>query len=131
MNRQIKKIILHCSDSDVPSHQKISVILDWHLRRGFRDVGYHYFINWGGGIEKGRDLNMQGAHCKGHNSDSIGICLGGRKKFTSEQFSALAELIKDLLLKYPHLSYSDIYGHNEFANKTCPNFNVSDFINTI
>lgn len=126
--RDIRKIIVHCSDSDINSHDDISVIRDWHLQRGFRDVGYHYFIKKDGTIQNGRPHSEQGAHTLGHNSDSIGICLHGRDEFTSQQFATLINKVRELQRNYI-LKNKDVYGHNEFSTKTCPNFDVSKIFN--
>lgn len=126
MNRKINKLIIHCSDSDVPTHNNISVIREWHLLRGFNDVGYHYFINWEGDIQVGRSEDVVGAHCEGQNANSIGICLQGRNKFTDIQFNATKQLLSKLLSKY-NLNWSDIYPHNHFnKSKTCPNFPIEN-----
>lgn len=124
--RKINKIIIHCSDSDVKQHDDISVIYGWHVNeRGFNDVGYHFFIKWDGTIQKGRDLSAIGAHCKGQNSDSIGICLHGRHKFTTKQFYELKALLYELMSQFK-LTTKDIYPHNHFdKGKTCPNFDIN------
>lgn len=125
--RKIKEIILHCSDSDVRSHDKIEVIREWHLLRGFYDVGYHYFINKKGRVFEGRPIEKIGAHCKGHNKNSIGICVSGRFDFKTPQSKSLKSLLFDLCLEYG-LSFEDIKHHGEYnKNKTCPNFNFKDF----
>ena len=134
MGRKIDKIILHCSDSDIDSHSDISVIDSWHKTRGFRcrlesgeviHVGYHYFIGKDGNTQTGRPLNKMGAHCKGQNKNSIGICLHGATKFGDLQFKSLRNLIIEILVKYPNCT---IHGHNEFSSKTCPVFDVDDFL---
>lgn len=124
--RKINKIILHCSDSDIASHDDIKVIKKWHLARKFKDVGYHYFIRKDGLIQKGRDILQVGAHCKGENSRSIGICLSGKRKFTEYQFIALKKLIAALNIRLP--KNPSIHPHNEFSDKSCPNFSVQNFI---
>lgn len=132
--RVIDKIILHNSDSNVAAHDDISVIDEWHKARGFkftdidgsiRHVGYHYFITTAGVVQIGRDKEKIGAHCKGQNRNSIGICLHGTDEFTDEEFTSLAKLINKLLLEYPEAT---IHGHNEFSSKRCPVFDVDDFI---
>lgn len=131
MNRKINKLIIHCSDSDVSTHNNISVIREWHLLRGFNDVGYHYFINWEGDIQVGRSEDVVGAHCEGQNANSIGICLQGRSRFTSVQFYNVKILILDLLKRY-NLTVKDVYPHNYFNKaKTCPNFDISNVINKL
>lgn len=127
--RKIDKIIIHCSATQEGSDFHVSDIDRWHKQKGYKCVGYHYVITLDGTIEKGRDEEMVGAHCKGYNTNSIGICyIGGLDKDgkakdtrTVQQKAALYLLLITLKLKYPD---AKIYGHNEFANKACPSFNV-------
>ena len=136
--RKINKIIIHCSASEFGNAQRIR---EWHLERGWSDIGYHYVINNGkvfkddkinqrvqdGFIEKGRDDSVVGAHTQGQNSNSIGICLIGNKDFTKEQFNSLTTLL-DSLLKMYNLTKNDVYGHYNFCSNTCSNFNVQEFM---
>jgi N-acetyl-anhydromuramyl-L-alanine amidase AmpD len=139
--RYIDKIILHCSASNNPDQDSIQAIRKLHTSsklveikwgdydtqgREFIDVGYHYFIQSSGKIELGRDLDIMGAHCRGENTNSIGICLSGNEKndFTGDQFIALTRLLQALVLLFPGVT---IHGHNEFANKSCPVFDVTPF----
>lgn len=129
--RKITKIIIHCSDSDILVHDSIEVIKHWHMQRDFNDVGYHYFIKKNGEIQKGRELKKVGAHTKGHNDDSIGICLSGRHEFTQEQFDSLRRIC-ELLIENHCLVIENIFGHSHFdKSKTCPNFDVEIFKNEI
>ena len=122
--RKIRKIIVHCSDSDIPDHDDISVIDKWHKARGWAGVGYHYFIKSDGTVQDGRPDDVIGAHVSGHNHDSLGICLHGRHNFTEAQFFSLKALLYDLMTRYD-LRTTDIYGHRDFdSKKTCPNFDV-------
>lgn len=123
--RKINKIIVHCSDSDYPNHDDISVIRKWHVEeRGWRDVGYHYFIKSDGQVQVGRPVEQVGAHVTNHNRDSIGICLHGKHIFTTKQLYALKSLLFDLIKEYD-LTTNDVYGHRDFdSKKTCPNFDV-------
>lgn len=125
MQRDINKIIIHCSDSYYPKHDHINVIDKWHKQRGFKEVGYHYFIQKNGNIQKGRQLQDIGAHCEDYNIDSIGICLHGKNEFTEKQFKSLAFLIKKLQKDY---NIKEIEGHYNYTDdKTCPNFDVDIF----
>jgi N-acetyl-anhydromuramyl-L-alanine amidase AmpD len=128
-NRDIKLVrhfIIHCSDSDRPEDDNIKAIREWHLERGFLDVGYHFFIPKNGVIEQGRNLWQVGAHCAGYNTYSIGICLSGKKDFVERQFSACATLIKKIHSLYPTTNFRPIRPHNYFNDtKTCPNFDVA------
>lgn len=128
--RQITKIILHCSATREGQDVSVETIRKWHLNRGWSDIGYHYVIYLDGSIHEGRPVNRSGAHTKGHNSKSIGVCyIGGVEKDgktpkdtrTPEQDTALTNLITALLEMYPTAT---LHGHNEFANKACPSFDV-------
>jgi N-acetyl-anhydromuramyl-L-alanine amidase AmpD len=123
--RQINKIILHCSASDNASHDNIDTIREWHKRRGFIDIGYHYVITQKGFVFNGRDLFVTGAHCQGENINSIGICLTGRQFFKPAQFKAARNLCETLFVNF-NLTQNDVYPHNYFNKfKTCPNFNLN------
>ena len=135
MNRQINNIILHCADT--PSDMDIDVtdIRRWHVdERGWRDVGYHYVVTLNGTVQIGREEGRIGAHCRGYNRDSIGICVvGGRDKETNKpadtrtklQKESLTKLLGWLKDKYPE---AVVYGHTDFDdNKTCPNFSVEEY----
>jgi N-acetyl-anhydromuramyl-L-alanine amidase AmpD len=124
--REINSIIIHCSDSDIPAHDDVSVIREWHRERGWSDVGYHFFIKSNGVQQEGRPLERTGAHCYGRNSDSIGICLHGRNEFSREQFMALAGLVRSLCNEF-NIPFTQVFGHCEFSDKTCPNFDVGQF----
>ena len=84
-----------------------------------------------GSIHVGRSVEEVGAHCKGHNTVSIGVCyIGGLSKDgkpkdtrTSEQKAALKALIEQLKEEYPEAT---VHGHNEFAAKDCPCFDVKE-----
>lgn len=123
MSRNIHWIIIHQSASNIKEHDDISVIKGWHLLRNFSDVGYHYFIKKNGEVQKGRDESKAGAHVKGHNSASIGICLSGDGEKTPEQLKALEVLLIYLCSKY-ELEKKDILGHNDLAATECPGFDL-------
>jgi N-acetyl-anhydromuramyl-L-alanine amidase AmpD len=126
--RNINKVIVHCSDSDVDSHDNVETIRGWHIKeRGFSDIGYHYIITRDGAIWKGRPVEDVGAHCRGHNEDSIGVCLTGKHQFTARQYASLRSFLGTLGQLYK-LEKSDMYGHRDFSAKSCPNFDVQEII---
>ena len=140
--KEIKKIIIACSDSEFGSS---SVIDGWHKARGWDGIGYHYVITNGiqdscrpykgsddGIIQDGRNVEKQGAHVRGHNSDSIGICLIGKHHFTGKQMVYALPALLNFLFNTYKLDSDNIFGHNEFnPEKTCPNFNVNDLRNLL
>ena len=108
----------------------------WHRRRGWNGVGYHYIVRRDGRLEVGRGEEEAGAHCKGHNKDSIGICLvggiqdGTKSKavndYTPKQWETLKQLVLELRGKYPE---ANIVGHCDYEpRKTCPNFDVKEWV---
>jgi N-acetylmuramoyl-L-alanine amidase len=125
--RPIDKLIVHCSDT--PSHMDIGVkeIREWHTKdRCFSDVGYHYVIRRNGKLEDGRPIGRIGAHCKGHNLYSVGICVVGRDEFDPRQIVTLDALLESLMETF-HLRPGAIYGHYELTDKkTCPNMKMDD-----
>ena len=128
--RYISQIILHCSATKEGQEFKAKDIERWHKEKGYKKIGYHYVIDLDGTIEEGRMLDEVGAHCKGHNSHSIGICyIGGLDKNgkakdtrTTQQRAAFYVLLNQLAEKFPDAT---IHGHSEFANKACPSFDVA------
>jgi len=129
--RKINKIIVHCSATPENREVSLETIRKWHLARGFNDIGYHYVIDLKGGVHIGRPITKRGAHTAYANKGSIGICyVGGMTKDmkhpkdtrTKEQKDSLIELIQELMYKYN--KDMTIHGHNEFAPKSCPCFDV-------
>jgi N-acetyl-anhydromuramyl-L-alanine amidase AmpD len=123
--RYIDKIVLHCSDSDVPTHDNVQTIKEWHLARGFSDIGYHFYIDKRGKIHIGRPIEKSGAHLKGKNKTSVGICNGGKFNFTNRQLTATIKLVRMLKQFLPDAS---VHGHCEFSKKTCPNYDYKTLI---
>lgn len=127
--RKINKIILHCSATKEGQHFTNADIERWHKQRGFRTIGYHFVIYLDGSVNKGRDISEIGAHVTGQNSNSIGICYiggldaNGKAKDTRNdaQKASLVKLVAELKEQFPDAT---IHGHNEFANKACPCFDV-------
>lgn len=128
--RNITEIIVHCSATAEGKDFTTAQIKQWHLARGFSDIGYHWVIYRDGSVHPGRDESKIGAHCTGHNSYSIGVCyIGGcttdgitpKDTRTAAQKAALLKLLKELKSRYPRAT---IHGHREFANKACPSFDA-------
>ena len=70
-------IIIHCSATPPSMDVGAKEIDKWHRQRGWRKIGYHYVITRDGDIQEGRELDEIGAHCRGLNSTSVGVCLVG------------------------------------------------------
>jgi N-acetylmuramoyl-L-alanine amidase len=132
--RLIDSIAIHCSFSPQGRGDDAHSIDKWHIDRGWTGIGYHYVILEDGTIQKGRWVDSVGAHVRGNNSHSIGICrIGGMASdgtaildATHEQIHSIRKL-SHLLLKLYGLNIKDIKGHNEYqgVNKSCPLLNMN------
>lgn len=129
-SRKITEIIVHCSATAEGRNYTVEDIDRWHRNRGFGCIGYHYVIYRDGSVHDGRDVDLVGAHCKGHNSHSIGVCyIGGlasdgktaKDTRTDEQKESLLNLFSKLTKLYPS---AKVYGHRDFAKKACPSFDA-------
>ena len=122
------KVILHCAATPDLVESKFGVedIRKWHVNgRGWRDIGYHYYITRDGFVHKGREEHEIGAHTRGYNTGSLGICYEGTYFPTLAQISAMIILYKVLLSRWG-ITLSEWHGHNEYSNKECPGFNIED-----
>ncbi len=118
----MKYIIIHCSDSPHGRDDGAEEIHRWHLEKDWSGIGYHHVIKEDGQCQKGRPHYWMGAHCKGYNRDSIGICLIGEGSYTFDQWDTLRILVDYLTGLYPDAL---VVGHNDLdKNKTCPMFDV-------
>lgn len=163
--RPIKRLVIHCSASPnsdtlfrgspgTPGGQTpVQAIDAWHAKRGFKrgvaacrklnpglpHIGYHYVIYRNGVVATGRHPDEVGAHVKGGNLTSIGICLVGIDQFTPAQWAALAKLVGDLQTLWP---MTVVVGHRDLSPdtngngriekfewlKTCPGFDVGAWL---
>lgn len=164
----ISKIVIHCSATPngkslrTATETAAQVIDRWHKERGFKradaavrrfnrrlkHIGYHAVIDVDGTIEYGREVGEIGAHVKGHNTGSLGICLVGgigegkeknHGRYTEAQWHALIQVLTTLA---PQCSQAEIYGHRDLSPdlngdgtitpnewlKTCPNFDVQEWL---
>lgn len=115
-----KLIVLHHAEA---SKCTIEDINRWHQERGWIGVGYHYFIRKDGSIYKGRPDNAEGAHCKGYNAKSIGICYEGsymKETMPEIQKQAGIELNKYIIEAF---KITEIKPHRSLNNTSCPGTN--------
>ena len=130
--RKIDSIILHCTATPEGRDYPTEEIRRWHVvGNGWKDIGYHFVVHPDGTVEAGRPVEQIGAHCKGHNSNSIGVVyIGGtaadgktpKDTRTPEQKVALVKLLTELKHRYPNAT---IHGHRDFAAKACPSFDAT------
>ncbi|MFD1805574.1 N-acetylmuramoyl-L-alanine amidase [Pasteurella oralis] len=165
----IQKIVIHCSATQNGKalhndKQTAAMIIDhWHKKQGYqrgfqartfnphlKHIGYHFIIDCDGSIETGRKIGEIGAHVRGHNKHSIGICLVGGigsgdeqyyGRFTAAQWHALYQVLQQLTQQYPD---ANIYGHRDLSPdhngdgvisqhewlKQCPCFDVWSWLDS-
>lgn len=135
MTRDIKYIVVHETDTPNGKYFDVDDVERWHKERGEwgpskitkKYVGYHWIILIDGTVQSGRHPDEVGVHAKGYNSNSLGICLVGRGKYTQAQWDSLQSLLGALQGQYNSVK---IIGHNEVSNKTCPGFNVQKYLSS-
>lgn len=123
-------LVIHTAAYD-GEHDDLEDIIRWHKERGFRTIGYHYYIRKDGTIRKGRKDDEVGAHCKASsmNHKSLGICFEGhhdKESWTPRQRQAFSVLCQILVSKYD-IPQENVIGHREAytmhgreSPKTCP-----------
>ena len=124
VQKKISLLVIHCSDT--PDDQNLTGIdiHKMHLSFGWDGIGYHKIIQRNGFIENGRPEYWIGAHTRGINTISLGVCLIGRNNFTENQFKSLKFILLDWRNRFPN---TKIIGHCDAikTDKSCPNFDVS------
>lgn len=151
--RPIDLIVIHCSATPNGRWTTVEDIDRWHAERGFhrnpalignnqpslKAIAYHFAIYTNGAVATGRGLTEVGAHVKGHNANSIGVCMVGTDKFSPAQWASLKANIEGLQQQFAgarvvgHRDLSpDLNGDGEIEPvewlKVCPGFSVADWI---
>lgn len=156
MKRLITDIIIHCSATPNGTDFDAADIDVMHKARGFARIGYHFVICINGDIQVGRNIEEVGAHVKGYNSHSVGICMIGLNKFTLAQWESLQRCVFDVANKISGLKIESpahcaslmhdmgvaLKGHRDYSPdlngdgiiernewiKDCPNFDVREWV---
>ncbi len=111
---------MHCSASRCTQSYTFEQCRNDHLRRGWKDIGYHYYITRDGKVHDGRPIWQVGAHCKDHNKHSIGVCYeGGLDRYgkpydtrTEAQRKSMRNLLERLHRRFPA---AIILGHRDLS----------------
>ena len=122
-NEDIEYLVVHCSDTPDDNDINAVDIHKLHLSFGWNGIGYHKVVLRSGEIQNGRPEFWVGAHVKGKNKISLGVCLIGRSNFTKRQYDSLKIILEKWKSQYPRAL---IVGHCDICDndKTCPNFDV-------
>lgn len=150
--RPLDLLVIHCSATPNGRWTSTLDIDHWHAQRGFRrqrgaaehfnpglkSIGYHWVIYPNGARATGRHASEIGAHARGVNSRSLGLCLVGTDRYTYAQWGALLDQVRHLSsahrIPLQHASaangYVGVCGHRDLAgvSKDCPGFDVADWL---
>jgi len=131
--RTINMIVIHCSATRPDQDFTMEKLEASHRAQGWKGCGYHYYIRRDGTVYNCRPLSQVGAHAKGFNAHSVGICYEGGLDIrgqpadtrTPEQKEAMHRLVAKLKWGFPLCS---VLGHRDLfgVRKACPSFNVQD-----
>ena len=139
----VREVVLHCAAINtgqfdgMPPLQVFATVNRWHTERGFKNgFGYHGLIMPSGVYYRGRPFTMIGAHTIGRNAGTIGFLLIESRRidrigtfadwFTSAQDNVLRAILEDLRISQ---GIQMVSGHNDYANRLCPGFKVSEWLN--
>ena len=132
VNRPILYIVVHCTGSKVTTDFTAEDLRHLHVDIcRWTDIGYHFYITKDGKIHNCRPMSKTGAHVKGYNHCSIGVCYEGGLNArgrpadtrTPKQKESLIEVLSALKERFPK---AIIVGHYELSgNKDCPVFCAS------
>jgi len=127
---EVKYLVLHCSATRCTDDYTEEALLRDHKARGFRTIGYHFYIRKDGKKSQHRMMLDVGAHCRPFNRCSIGVCYEGgldadgkpSDTMTAVQKERVTELLFILHRLFPK---AKIVGHRDLigtspAPKECP-----------
>ena len=129
------RVMIHCTADPEGSDKDYDDLWRVHVTdNDWSDIGYHWALREGGEILECRKEHLQGAGCSGQNHDTIHISYFGgmnstyttaKDTMTPEQDAAMVAILLDIKERYPDMTVEDVVGHNQFAAKACPSFDVA------
>lgn len=131
----VKFLVLHCSATRCNQDYSVEDLRRDHKARGFRDIGYHFYVRRDGSMTQHRRLLEVGAHARPYNRCSIGVCYEGGldengkpcNTMTKEQSNRLADLFRNLRIAFPK---AKIVGHRDLPGTTpkeCPCLDTAEW----
>jgi N-acetylmuramoyl-L-alanine amidase len=127
--KSVDYIVVHGSETKDDKDIGVEEIRRAHRQKGWLDVGFHFIIRRDGMVERGRPHDVPGAHVRGYNHVSLGICLVGQT-YTDVQMKELEVLVRDLRKLHPN---AIILGKRDLGkvNTQNPGFDVSHWWNNL
>ena len=121
-HRSISLIVIHCSATRVTQDFTFEQLEACHLARGFRSIGYHYYITKDGVVYPGRPESEVGAHARHYNAHSIGICYEGGPTRTASQPTRVHQPRISLCIRFWRASASPTLMQRYWATGICQTF---------
>ncbi len=128
----LRAVVVHHSATESGGAEAFRVL--HRLVRGWNDLGYHFVIGNGthtgdGELEEGRPVRCRGAHARGANGFSLGVCLVGNFNTgspTGRQMNTLGRLLGGLL-KERGLPREAVMLHRQVKGSSteCPGRNLT------
>lgn len=148
--KKIIYLIIHCTATPEGKAITSATIRKWHTSpppagRGWKQVGYSDVIHLNGMVEnlvpydedeyvQPREITngVEGINSKSRHVVYVGgMDADGKKPMdsrTSEQRMALRNYVFNIIAHHPDIL---VAGHNQFANKACPSFDVPKWLSGI
>lgn len=133
----VHEVVLHCLATlpdwmaENTSEERWAEVRRWHVGYGWRREGYHRGGDRDGTVLIGRSMYEIGAGVKGHNRGVLHYALfGGHGAAADDRFEdhfteAQRHSLKSWLKEVSELTdIRKITGHNQYAAKGCPGFQV-------
>jgi N-acetyl-anhydromuramyl-L-alanine amidase AmpD len=131
--KSVDFIIIHCTATREDVDYSVDQLRRDHRKRGFEDIGYHFYIKRDGSLTQPRHIYQVGAHCRPYNYNSIGVCYEGGLRAdgapadtrTEAQKAKMKEVVLNLLKVFPN---AVVRGHRDMKRavpKLCPCFDVA------
>lgn len=119
-SRPIRLVVIHCSATREDKSYTPRMLIQDHVDRGFSHAGYHFYITRDGDLYSLRPLALIGAHVRGYNEGSIGICYEGgldchgnaKDTRTQAQKIMMAQLLLRLRELWPKVK---VCGHRDLS----------------
>ncbi len=135
----VRFLVLHCSATKCNQNYTVEQLMRDHKARGFRTIGYHFYVRRDGTLTQHRRLLEVGAHARPYNRCSIGICYEGgldenghpANTLTEAQLERLQDLFEILHRMFPD---AKILGHRDLPDispKDCPCLNTEKIFGSI
>lgn len=125
--KKVDAIIVHNSGSN---NDTVESVVDYH-RKKWSDVGYNWMIA-NGTIYVGRSTMFVGAHTRGNNDGSVGVCAIGNYMSKLPKKKDIEALVRILSIECfaRGLSSDKIIGHRESpgASTDCPGNKLFEYL---